>query len=84
MRKLTADADLDPLSDVLRAVRFRSVIFCRSDMTAPWGFSVSGRELASFHFVERGACWLEVGTAAPRLRLRTGDLVRDDASFAQR
>jgi AraC-like DNA-binding protein len=75
MRKLNLDDDLDPLSEVLGAVRFRSTIFCRSDMTAPWGFSVAGREIATFHFVERGGCWLEVEDAAAKTRLRAGDLV---------
>jgi len=60
----------DPLSDVLGAVRFRSTIFCRSDMTAPWGFSVAAGH-REFHFVERGHCWLEVEDAAAKIPLRS-------------
>jgi AraC-like DNA-binding protein len=74
MKRLNPDDGPDPLADVLGAVRFRSTIFCRSEMTAPWGFSVTGREFATFHFVDRGDCWLEVDGAAPRLRLHAGDL----------
>src|SRR5579872_6823035 len=75
MERLNADDGADPLADVLGEVRFRSTIFCRSDMTAPWGFSVSGREIATFHFVERGACWLEVPEAAVQVPLSPGDVV---------
>jgi Cupin len=39
----------DDLSDFLQAVRFRGVVFCRSELSAPWGFSVLGRQFASFH-----------------------------------
>ncbi len=75
MRKLNLDDDLDPLSNVLRAVHFRSTIFCRSELTAPWGFSVAGRDIVTFHFVERGDCWLDVRDANAKVRLRSGDLV---------
>src|SRR5262249_27120926 len=75
MQRLNRHDDLDPLGDALAAVRFRSTIFCRSDMTAPWGFSVAGRDIATFHFVEEGQCWLEVDGVSPKLRLVAGDLV---------
>jgi AraC-like DNA-binding protein len=75
MKKLNANDGADPLSDALEAVRFRSTIFCRSEMSAPWGFSVAGRDFASFHFIERGDGWLEVDGNAPKLRLGAGDLV---------
>jgi AraC-like DNA-binding protein len=75
MEKLNSEDGLDPLADVLDGVRFRSTIFCRSLMTAPWGFSVAGREIATFHYVERGDCWLEVEGTAPAIRLESGDLV---------
>jgi AraC family transcriptional regulator, alkane utilization regulator len=67
--------DADPLSDALGAVHFRSTIFCRSELSAPWGFSVAAREIVTFHLVERGECWLEVEGASAKTRLETGDLV---------
>jgi AraC-like DNA-binding protein len=75
MRKLNTDDGSDPLGEVLASVRFQTTIFCRSDLTAPWGFSVAGRDIATFHFVQRGECWLEVDEAATKLRLRAGDVV---------
>jgi AraC family transcriptional regulator, alkane utilization regulator len=75
MQRLNTNGHNDPLGDVLGEVRFRSSIFCRSEMSAPWGFGVLGRDLASFHFVERGSCWLEVADAGVRIQLVPGDLV---------
>ena len=75
MFRLNGSDEIDPLGDILGEVRFRSTIFCRSDMTAPWGFSVGGRDIATFHFVARGTCWLEVQDAAITIRLQPGDLV---------
>jgi AraC-like DNA-binding protein len=64
----------DPLSDVLKAVRLRSRVFCQSTMRAPWGFRVEGRSPASFNLVLDGSLLLEVkGVAAP-LVLGPGDL----------
>jgi len=73
--RLNSDIEADPLGDILSDVRFRSTIFCRSEMRAPWGFSVQGREVATFHFVECGACRLEVPEAAVKLQLDHGDFV---------
>jgi AraC-like DNA-binding protein len=75
MQRLNGADEPDPLGDVLAEVRFRSTIFCRSDMTAPWGFSVTGREIATFHFVDRGTCWLEAHGAGVKVPLTQGDFV---------
>jgi AraC-like DNA-binding protein len=75
MHRLDTHDRPDFLGDVLGAVRFRSTIFCRSELAAPWGFSVSGREIATFHFVEGGAGWLEVSDSAAPVRVEAGDLV---------
>jgi AraC-like DNA-binding protein len=65
----------DDLSEVLQAVRFRGAVFCRSELSAPWGFSVMGREFASFHVVTRGKCCLDVDGLDDRVWLSEGDLV---------
>ncbi|HYZ76043.1 MAG TPA: cupin domain-containing protein [Gaiellaceae bacterium] len=65
----------DVVSDLLRAVRVRSTVYCRSHIGAPWGFGVEAHGNPSFHVVTEGACLLEVdGEDEPR-PLRTGDLV---------
>jgi AraC-like DNA-binding protein/mannose-6-phosphate isomerase-like protein (cupin superfamily) len=65
----------DVVSDLLRAVRVRSSVYCRSHMGAPWGFGVEAHGNPSFHVVVRGRCWLTVDGEAEALPLRTGDLV---------
>jgi AraC family transcriptional regulator, alkane utilization regulator len=75
VKRLNADEQPDALGSVLADVRFRSTIFCRSEMTAPWGFSISGRDIATFHFVEQGSCCLEVSDVKAMTRLHAGDLV---------
>ena len=65
----------DVVSDLLRAVRVRSTVYCRSHMGAPWGFGVEAHGNPSFHVVVQGRCWLTVDGEAEPLPLRTGDLV---------
>jgi AraC-like DNA-binding protein len=75
MENLTSALPLDALSQVLADIRFRGTLYCRSELGSPWGFRVQGRDAASFHLVERGACVLEVEGLAGRLSLSAGDLV---------
>lgn len=64
----------DVLADILQSVRLHSTLYCRANMGAPWGLGVSRREVASFHIVTEGTCWLMVeGTDQPVL-LSEGDL----------
>lgn len=64
----------DGLSAVLRDVKVRSVVYCLSDFTAPWGFSVEHSPVAKFHVILDGTAALTVGDAAPA-SLVAGDLV---------
>jgi AraC-like DNA-binding protein len=75
MRNLSAAIEPDVLSDVLASVRFRSTILCRSELTAPWGFAVRGRDFATFHVVLEGGGWVDVDGVDGRIRLSRGDLV---------
>lgn len=75
MRSVTAKIQRDLLGDILHAGRFRSTIFCRSELKAPWGFAVTGRGFAGFHVVLRGRCCLEIDSADGRTWLSEGDIV---------
>jgi AraC-like DNA-binding protein len=75
MNDLTAELDRDVLSELLQAVRFRGTVLCKSSLRAPWGFAVDAPAFASFHYVARGRCWLEVAGTPGQLALATGDLV---------
>src|SRR6266516_6916495 len=65
----------DVLGDVLRSIHMRSTLYCRANMSAPWGFRVSHREVASFHIVTGGACWLSVEGFDRLVQVSEGDLV---------
>src|SRR5690242_9551292 len=66
---------LDPVSEVLRAVRIRSTILCRSALAAPWGFGIAGHGKPVFHLITRGSCWLGVEGEDGQVPLAAGDLV---------
>jgi AraC-like DNA-binding protein len=65
----------DPVSRVLRAAEVRSTVYCRSHMSAPWGFGVEAHGNPVFHVVSVGRCWLEVQGRPGQLALVSGDLV---------
>src|SRR5215831_17937364 len=75
MRNLSSAIERDVLSEVLASVRFRSTILCRSELTAPWGFAVLGRDFATFHVMLKGGGFVEVDGVDERIRLSKGDLV---------
>jgi AraC family transcriptional regulator, alkane utilization regulator len=68
-------ADADVVSEVLRSVRVRSTVWCRSELRAPWGFGTDAHGTAAFHVVTAGRCWLEVEGHGRQRRLAAGDLV---------
>jgi AraC-like DNA-binding protein len=76
MHNISETIARDVLSDVLAPVRFRSsTIICRSEMRAPWGFAVLGRDFATFHVVLRGGGLVEVDGVDKQIDLSEGDLV---------
>jgi AraC-like DNA-binding protein len=72
---LSNDFAEDAVSDLLRSLRVRSTVYCRSEMGAPWGFGVPPRDVSAFHLVTQGACWLDVDEVDAPVRLSTGDVV---------
>src|ERR1700736_1983698 len=65
----------DEISEVLRAIRIRSTVYCRSTMGAPWGFGVEAHGNPAFHLLTAGRCWLEVDGERDQRQLTAGDLV---------
>jgi AraC-like DNA-binding protein len=59
---------------MLDALRVRSVVYCRSELGAPWGFRVGASRPAKFHLVLSGAAILAVD-AGDELALEAGDVV---------
>lgn len=65
---------MDLLSELFRNVTVRSTLFGRFEARGPWAVRYPTGDLAGFHVVLRGACWLHAdgGSATP---LAAGDFV---------
>ena len=68
----SSDTVTDPLSDMLRGLRFEGVSYGRCELMAPWGVRFPAQGAARFHFIGSRACWL---STAPGqwLQLQAGD-----------
>jgi AraC-like DNA-binding protein len=64
----------DTVTELLDALRVHASVYCLSDLRAPWGFEVDGANVAKFHLVLEGACWLRAEGLEP-VRLGAGDLI---------
>ena len=68
------DSPHDAVADLLTALTVHSSVYCLSELRAPWGFAVDGANVAKFHLVLEGKCWLEVDDDEP-IPLAEGELV---------
>ncbi|WP_321476244.1 AraC family transcriptional regulator [uncultured Paludibaculum sp.] len=76
LRRVIEARGADVLTDVLNGLGLQSRLFCRSRLSAPWGLSFEKSDLAHFHWIERGGCWLHCKGHLRRPRpLSAGDLV---------
>lgn len=58
----------DPVGEALHQLRLTGVLYCRSELTAPWGIDLPALDdLLFLHVVSSGRAWLTVGGAPPRL-----------------
>jgi AraC-like DNA-binding protein len=66
----------DDLDTLLGQINVRSVVYCQSDLGAPWGLRVDGSPVAKFHLVLDGSAVLSVADpAAGSVSLSAGQLV---------
>src|SRR5260370_5188452 len=66
----------DDLGALLERINVRSVVYCLSDLGAPWGFRVDGSATAKFHLVLDGQATLTLDDpGASRVTLAAGGLV---------
>ena len=68
------DPVADIVADVVATTRRGSLMYARNRFHAPWGAAFPAANLASFHVITAGACWLTVGGADP-VQLTRGDVV---------
>ncbi|TCK18237.1 AraC family transcriptional regulator [Thiogranum longum] len=70
----TIPAFSDPLGETLHLLKLTGTLYCRSELTAPWGIDMPAFEgHMMFHVVTGGHCWLDVEGEEPRL-LQQGSL----------
>lgn len=64
----------DPLAETLHLLRLTGTLYCRSELSAPWGIAVPRLEdVMTFMVVMSGAAWLEIDGEEPVL-LEPGSL----------
>ncbi|HEY8474398.1 MAG TPA: AraC family transcriptional regulator [Natronosporangium sp.] len=68
------DPVADIVADVVATTRHGSLMYSRNRFHAPWGAEFPGADVAIFHVITAGACWLTVGGAEP-VQLTGGDVV---------
>jgi AraC-like DNA-binding protein len=74
LRGGTAPMAVDLVSDVLGLLDLQGEVFCRTELSAPWGLSLS-RQSAHFHIIERGSVWFQIEGSRQGFESVAGDLV---------
>ncbi len=79
-------AVVDPLSDVMRAVRLTGAFFYMMETSSPWGVRAApardlvprilpyAEHLISYHIIVSGSCWAGVD-GQPQVNLQPGDVI---------
>jgi Cupin len=67
---------MDVLSDILRTIRIQGSFYFRTAFSAQWGIVVPRcGNVARYHMVTRGICWVTVEGVPEPVRLESGDLI---------
>ena len=67
---------MDVLSDILNIVTLKGSLYFRTQFSPPWGVNVPNySNVARFHLVTRGQCWVKVAGQSNAVCLNTGDLI---------
>ena len=74
MGTVVNDPVADIVADVVATTRRGSLMYSRNRFHAPWGAAFPAGNLANFHVITAGACWLTVDGADP-VQLTRGDVV---------
>jgi AraC-like DNA-binding protein len=70
----SGDIVADIVADIVGTTRRATAVYSRSRFHAPWGIRMAGGQMASFHVVTAGACWLIPDDGDP-IHLTRGDVV---------
>lgn len=64
---------MDPITDIITAVRVESVCYGRLNATAPWGLRINPAGYAVFSYVAQGAGWMNVDGIRDPFHFAPGD-----------
>jgi AraC-like DNA-binding protein len=64
---------MDPLTDLLPAMRVHSAVYTRVDATAPWGIDFIPYHHVKFGIVLHGSGWINLADDTPPVALSAGD-----------
>lgn len=65
----------DILSDILFTLKMRGNLYFRTDLSSPWGIYVQAESnIARFHVVIKGSCWMGIDEDIEPFLLSEGDL----------
>lgn len=62
------------LLDILEVLELQGTVYFQADFEAPWGMAISQKDVAAFHIVAKGSCWLRCPTHEP-IPLERGSIV---------
>lgn len=65
IKLLTNFEGRDMVTEVLRSVTMKTVVFGRAELRAPWGLHVDLPGRSVFHILLRGGCWLRFDSSQP-------------------
>lgn len=66
---------LDPLDDILRALRLRASVYFSGELCGAWKLEHDGQRAAAFHVLARGACLLTLPGFNDPVELKERDLL---------
>lgn len=67
---------MDALTRILNTLKLSSTFYYRTELTAPWGMNVPSQDnVARFHIVTQGQCYLQLEGESEGRYLSNGDLV---------
>ena len=66
---------MDILSDLLKALHLKSVVYFKHHFCSPWGMDANKSNFAQFHMLVRGRCMLKMEGRADPITLYSGDMI---------
>jgi AraC-like DNA-binding protein len=66
---------MDVLTDVLNTLQLAGSLYCRTDLSLPWGMRFAPPLPAMFHVVDQGMGWLKLDSEDTYRHLKAGEVV---------